>query len=124
MKKLLLCGILGILSQQLIAEPILKVININQELEMENENGKQDFDDVWLWNKVNLTYGDWIFGLTAGKDWAIDLGDDGAHSKTGRVQLNASKKINKDLILGVAWRMEKIRRMAAFARTVLGYGGP
>ena len=106
MKKLLLCGILGILSQQLIAEPILKVININQELEMENENGKQDFDDVWLWNKVNLTYGDWIFGLTAGKDWAIDLGDDGAHSKTGRVQLNASKKINKDLILGVAWRME------------------
>ena len=52
MKKLLLCGILGILSQQLIAEPILKVININQELEMENENGKQDFDDVWLWNKV------------------------------------------------------------------------
>ena len=41
MKKLLLCGILGILSQQLIAEPILKVININQELEMENENGKQ-----------------------------------------------------------------------------------
>ena len=96
MKKLLLCGILGILSQQLIAEPILKVININQELEMENENGKQDFDDVWLWNKVNLTYGDWIFGLTAGKDWAIDLGDDGAHSKTGRVQLNASKKINKD----------------------------
>lgn len=106
MKKLLLCGILGILSQQLMAEPVLKVTNIGQELEMENENGSQTFNDVWLWNKVNLNYEDWYFGLTAGKDWSIDLDGQGTHSKAGRVQLNVTKKINEDLLLGVAWRME------------------
>lgn len=106
MKKILLLGFLGILSQQLIAVPVLEVTNISQEIEMENENGKQDFDDVWLWNKINLSYDNWIFGLTAGKDWSIDLADNKTHSKTGRIQLNASKKINEELVLGVAWRME------------------
>lgn len=107
MRKLLLLGILGILNCYSMAEQsTLKVTNISQEIEMENENGKQTFDDIWLWNRINMSYDDWSFGLTAGKDWAIDLNGQGTQSKAERIQLNASKKINEELILGTAWRME------------------
>ena len=59
MKRLaLLLAAMGIVSVGAMAEaPTLKVTSIGQEIEIENENGNQTFDDVWLWTNVNLEYG-------------------------------------------------------------------
>ncbi len=108
MKRLaLLLAAMGIVSVGAMAEaPTLKVTSIGQEIEIENENGNQTFDDVWLWNNVNLEYGDWQFGLTAGKQWLVDFDGDGAHSDNGRLQMDVWKKVTPDLKLGTRLRLQ------------------
>ncbi|MEF2599811.1 MAG: hypothetical protein U0M80_00820, partial [Fusobacterium mortiferum] len=108
MKRLaLLLAAMGIVSVGAMAEaPTLKVTSIGQEIEIENENGNQTFDDVWLWNNVNLEYGDWQFGLTAGKQWSVDFDGDGAHSDNGRLQMDVWKKVTPDLKLGTRLRLQ------------------
>ena len=108
MKRLaLLLAAMGIVSVGAMAEaPTLKVTSIGQEIEIENENGNQTFNDVWLWNNVNLEYGDWQFGLTAGKQWSVDFDGDGAHSDNGRLQMDVWKKVTPDLKLGTRLRLQ------------------
>ena len=83
MKKLaLLLAALGVVSAAAYAAPELTVTNFGQSIETENvSNGDYDIDDLWLWNTVGLKYGDWSFGLTAGKQWAVDFDDHKRKSK-------------------------------------------
>ena len=108
MKRLaLLLAAMGIVSVGAMAEtPKLEVTSVGQEIEIENENGNQTFDDVWLFNNVGLKYGDWTFGIQAGKQWSVDLDGDGAHSDDARLQMDVWKNINEDLKLGVRFRLQ------------------
>ena len=111
MKKLaLLLTALGLVSAAAYAAPELTVTNVGQEIEIENEdhNGT-DLDDVWLFNNVGLAYGDWSFGLQAGKQWDVNLDDDngknkGVKSGDSRLQLDVWKKVTDDLKLGFRYR--------------------
>ena len=111
MKKLaLLLTALGLVSAAAYAAPELTVTNVGQEIEIENQdhNGT-DLDDVWLFNNVGLAYGDWSFGLQAGKEWDVNLDDDngknkGVKSGDSRLQLDVWKKVTDDLKLGFRYR--------------------
>lgn len=104
-KVALLLASLGIMAAAYAEQPKLVVTNVGQEIEIENTNGKQDFDQVNLFNNVGLAYGDWSFGLQAGKQWNVNLGDDsGIHSQDHRLQLDVWKKVNDDLKLGARFR--------------------
>ena len=114
MKKLaLLLTALGLVSAAAYAAPELTVTNVGQEIEIENQdhNGT-DLDDVWLFNNVGLAYGDWSFGLQAGKEWDVNLDDDngknkGVKSGDSRLQLDVWKKVTDDLKLGFRYRGHK-----------------
>ena len=116
MKKLaLLLAALGVVSAAAYAAPELRVTSIGQEIEIENDDhnsskpGKGDLDDVWLWNNVGLAYGDWTFGLTAGKEWDVnfedhDKTDKGVKSGASRLQIDVWNKVTDDLKLGFRYR--------------------
>ena len=104
MKRLaLLLAAMGIISVGATAAE-LKVTNVGQEIEIENENGAQTFDNVWLWNNVGLSYGDWTFGLQAGKNWSVDFDGQSTHGKDERLQIDVWKKVNDNLKLGYRFR--------------------
>lgn len=107
-KTLLLLASLGIISAAYAEQPTLVVTNIGQEIEIENQSGGADFDDTWLFNMVGLKYGDWTFGLKAGKMWSTDF-TDGIHGKSHRLELDVWKKVTDDLKLGVRYRGQKDR---------------
>lgn len=107
MKRLaLLLAAMGIVSVGAMAEaPTLKVISVGQEIEIENQQGKQTFDESWLFNNVTLGYGDWTFSLQAGKMYSIDLDNgDGMHSEDSRLQIDVWKKMSDNLKLGARYR--------------------
>ena len=106
----LLLAALGVVSAAAYAAPELTVTSVGQEIEIENEdhNGT-DLDDVWLFNNVGLAYGDWSFGLQAGKQWAVNLDDDngkdkGVKSEDSRLQIDVWKKVTENLKLGFRYR--------------------
>ena len=119
MKKLaLLLAALGVVSAAAYAAPELRVTSIGQEIEIENDDhnsskpGKGDLDDVWLFNNVGLAYGDWTFGLQAGKQWTANLDDDngkdkGVKSDDSRLQIDVWNKVTDDLKLGFRYRGSK-----------------
>ena len=119
MKKLaLLLAALGVVSAAAYAAPELRVTSIGQEIEIENDDhnsskpGKGDLDDVWLFNNVGLAYGDWSFGLQAGKQWTANLDDDngkdkGVKSDDSRLQIDVWNKVTDDLKLGFRYRGSK-----------------
>lgn len=102
-KTALLLATLGIMTAAYAEQPKLIVTNVGQEIEIENQAGGDDFDESNLFNNVGLKYGDWTFGLQAGKQWGIDL-DNGIHSKNRRLQIDVWKQINEDLKLGFRFR--------------------
>ena len=108
MKRLaLLLAAMGIVSVGAMAEaPKLEVTNVGQEIEIENQSGAQTFDDVWLFNNVGLKYGDWTFGIQAGKQWSVDLDGDGAHSDDARLQMEVWKPVTETLKLGTRVRFQ------------------
>ena len=107
-KVALLLASLGIMAAAYAEQPKLVVTNVGQEIEIENTNGKYDLDEVNLYNNVGLAYGDWSFGLQAGKQWGIDYEDDATiDSKNHRLQLDAWKKVTDDLKLGARFRGTK-----------------
>ena len=115
MKKLaLLLAALGVVSAAAYAAPELTVTSVGQEIEIENEdhNGT-DLDDVWLFNNVGLAYGDWSFGLQAGKQWGVNFDDGdngkekGVKSEDSRLQIDVWKKVTDDLKLGFRYRGHK-----------------
>ena len=114
MKKLaLLLAALGVVSAATYAAPELTVTSIGQEVEIEHTNGSDD-TTAWLYNNVGLAYGDWTFGLKGAKQWNYDDTDNynakgewegkGVSSKDSRLDLEAWRKINDDLRLGVKYR--------------------
>ena len=107
MKKLaLLLAALGVMSATTFAaEPTLKITSIGQEVEIENTSGGEDIgESVFFGTMVNLSYGDWTFGVTGAKRWAVDTDD--TDSITGRLQLDAMKKFD-GYSLGLRYRGEK-----------------
>ncbi len=108
MKRLaLLLAAMGIVSAVAMAEtPKLEVTHFNQEIEIENENGNQTFDDVWLFNNVGLKYNDWTFGIQAGKQWSVDLDGDSTHSDNARLQMDVWKPVTENLKLGTRLRFQ------------------
>lgn len=109
MKRLaLLLAAMGIVSVGAMAEtPKLEVTNVGQEIEIENTNGGVDYDEVNFFQNVGLKYGDWTFGLQAGKQWSVDFSGDSTHSSNHRLQLDAWKKVNDNLKLGARYRGTK-----------------
>ena len=108
MKRLaLLLAAMGIVSAAAMAEaPKLEATYFNQEIEIENENGKQTFDSVMFSNTVGLKYGDWTFDVTGAKFWSIDFEGEGVHSSNGRLQLIAWKPVTENLKLGTGVRFQ------------------
>lgn len=107
-KVALLLASLGIMAAAYAEQPKLVVTNVGQEIEIENTNGAYDLDEVNLFNNVGLAYGDWTFGLQAGKQWGINYEDDSTiDSKNRRLQLDVWKKVNDDLKLGARFRGTK-----------------
>ena len=111
MKKLaLLLAALGVVSAAAYAAPELTVTSVGQEIEIENQDHyENDLDDVWLFNNVGLAYGDWSFGLQAGKQWGVNFDDDnnkdkGVASEDSRLQIDVWKKVTDDLKLGFRYR--------------------
>lgn len=107
MKKLaLLLAALGVMSATTFAaEPTLKVTSIGQEVEIENTSGGYNIgESVFFGTMVNLSYGDWTFGVTGAKRWAADTKD--TDSLTGRLQLDAMRKFD-GYNLGLRYRGEK-----------------
>jgi outer membrane protein G len=107
MKKLaLLLAALGVMSATTFAaEPTLKVTSIGQEIELENTTGNEDIgESLFFFNTVNMAYGDWSFGLTAGKAWSLDT--DEIEGNNHRVQLSASKNFG-NYNLGLRWRTQE-----------------
>lgn len=107
MKKLaLLLAALGVMSATTFAaEPTLKVTSIGQEVEIENTSGGHNIgESVFFGTMVNLSYGDWTFGVTGAKRWAVDTKD--TDSLTGRLQLDAMRKFD-GYSLGLRYRGEK-----------------
>ncbi|WP_177160464.1 hypothetical protein [uncultured Fusobacterium sp.] len=100
----LLLAALGVVSAAAYAAPELRVTSIGQEVEIEHENGS-DLTTAWLYNKVGLAYGDdWTFGLEGSKQWAYDDKNDDVKGNDNRLILDAWKRINEDLKLGVRYR--------------------
>lgn len=106
MKRLaLLLAAMGIVSVGAMAEtPKLEVTNVGQEIEIENTNGGDSLDEVNFFQNVGLRYGDWTFGLQAGKQYSVDFDGNGMHSKNSRLQLDVWKKVTPDLKLGARYR--------------------
>lgn len=106
MKKIgLLLAAMGIISVGSMAEtPKLEVTNVGQEIEIENTNGGASLDEVNFFQNVGLRYGDWTFGLQAGKQYSIDFDGDGTDSKNSRLQLDVWKSVTSDLKLGARYR--------------------
>ncbi|WP_027128753.1 TonB-dependent receptor [Fusobacterium perfoetens] len=106
MKKLaLLLAAVGMVSAVAYAAPELKVTSVGQEIEIENWSNGPDLDEVNLFNNVGLAYGDWTFGLQAGKQWAINFDDTkDVTSKNHRLQIDVWKKVTDDLKLGFRYR--------------------
>lgn len=95
---------MGIVSVGAMAEtPKLEVTSVGQEIEIENTNGKQDLDEVNFFQNVGLKYGDWTFGLQAGKQYSLDYDGD-MNSQNSRLQLDVWKKVTPDLKLGARYR--------------------
>lgn len=112
MKKLaFLLAALGMTSVVYAEQPKLEVTYVGQEIYIENQSGNVDFDEFNLFNNVGLKYGDWTFGLQAGKQWAVDFGGDGIHSSNAssanRFQMDVWKKVTDDLKLGARFRGTK-----------------
>ncbi|NME36307.1 MULTISPECIES: hypothetical protein [Fusobacterium] len=114
MKKLaLLLAAVGMVSAVAYGAPELKVTSVGQEIEIENSNHNgTDLDDVWLFNNVGLAYGDWTFGLQAGKQWDVnfedhDTSDKGVSSADHRLQIDVWNKVTDDLKLGFRYRGTK-----------------
>lgn len=104
-KVALLLASLGIMTAAYAEQPKLTVTHVGQEIEIENQAGAADYDEVNLYNNVGLAYGDWTFALQAGKQWEVNFEDDDyAHSKNHRFQMDVWKKINDDLKLGLRFR--------------------
>ena len=106
----LLLAALGVVSAAAYAAPELTVTHFGQSIESENVSGKNDINDLWLWNTVGLKYDDWSFGLTAGKNWAVDFDDhDGGYEKgvtsnNHRLQFDVSKPVTENLKLTGRYR--------------------
>lgn len=103
MKRLaLLLAAMGIISVGATAAE-LKVTNVGQELEIENTSGAENIGEAtYLTTSVGLSYGDWTFGIAGTKFWHADTSS--IKSYDGRLQLDAWKKINDDLKLGLRYR--------------------
>lgn len=108
MKRLaLLLAAMGIVTVGAAAAE-LKVTNIGQELEIENYSGNENISDegITFVTNVGLSYGDWTFGLQAGKFWTADT-HEGIKSTNGRMQFDIWNKVNDNLKLGTRYRGEK-----------------
>ena len=99
----LLLAALGVVSAAAYAAPELTVTSVGQEVEMEHYNGSAD-TTAWLYNNVGLAYGDWTFGLKGAKQWNYNDKNDNIKAKDSRLDLEAWKKVNDDLKLGVKYR--------------------
>ena len=109
MKRLaLLLAAMGIVSAAAFAEaPVLKVTSIGQELEVENDSGAENIgDSVFFGTMVNLSYGDWTFGLTGAKFWSVDT-KDGFDSVNSRLQFDIGKSVTDNLRLTGRYRGQK-----------------
>lgn len=109
MKRLaLLLAAMGIVSAAAFAEaPTLKVTSIGQEIEIENTSGGVDIgDSVFFGTMVNLSYGDWTYGVTGAKFWSVDT-EDGFESTNSRLQLDTMKTVNENWQLGARYRAQK-----------------
>lgn len=104
-KVALLLASLGIMAAAYAEEPKLTVTNIGQEIEIENQAGGADFDDVFFWNFVGLKYDNWTFGFKGAKRWSIDT-DDGIHSTKSRMMWDVWHKTTDNLKLGFRYRNE------------------
>lgn len=104
-KVALLLASLGIMAAAYAEEPKLTVTNIGQEIEIENQSGRADFDDVFFWNFVGLKYDNWTFGFKGAKRWSIDT-DDGIHSTKSRMMWDVWHKTTDNLKLGFRYRNE------------------
>ena len=109
MKKLaLLLAALGVVSAAAYAAPELTVTHVGQEIEIENVANGNDLNDVWLFNNVGLAYGDWTFGLQAGKMWTANYDhEEDIHSANHRLQFDIWNKVSDDLKLGFRYRGQK-----------------
>ena len=118
----LLLAALGVVSAAAYAAPELTVTNFGQSIESENVSGANDVDDLWLWNTVGLKYDDWTFGLTAGKQWAVDFDDhDGGYTKgvksdDHRLQFDVAKPVTENFTLRGRYRGQE-----TYDRFQLGY---
>lgn len=56
-----------------------------------------------FFQNVGLKYGDWTFGLQAGKQYSLDYDGD-MNSQNSRLQLDVWKKVTPDLKLGARYR--------------------
>ena len=107
MKKLaLLLAALGVVSAAAYAAPELTVTSIGQEVEVEHTNGS-DLTTAWLYNNVGLAYGDWSFGFQGAKKWGYNHNNDDIAGVDNRIQIDAWKRINEDLKLGVRYRGDR-----------------
>lgn len=107
-KVALLLTSLGIVAAAYAEQPKLEVTHVGQEIEIENQAGNEDFDEVNLFNMVGLKYEDWTFGLQAGKQWGINLGDNSdISSKNHRLQIDVWNKVTDELKLGARFRGTK-----------------
>lgn len=99
---------MGIVSAAAFAEaPTLKATNFGQEIEIDNTSGGVDIGQAVMFaNTLGLAYGDWSFSVTGAKFWSLDT-DKGTDSVTGRLQLDAWRKINDELKLGARYRGEQ-----------------
>lgn len=107
MKKLaLLLAALGVMSATTFAaESALRITNVGQEVEIENESGGSDIgESVYFGTSVGLAYKDWTFGVIGAKRWNVDTDD--IDSVTGRVVLDAWKHFD-NYKLGFRLRSEK-----------------
>ncbi len=93
---------------EVAAAPALTVTYFGQGLEIDQTSGAEEGDigHVMFSNSVGLAYDDWTFDLMARKGWDMDT-DDGIHSGSYRIDLDAWKQVNDNLALGARWRQEK-----------------
>ena len=104
------------------AAPALTVTSFGQGLEIDQTSGatEGDIGHVMFSNSVGLAYDDWTFGLMARKGWDMDT-DDGIHSGSYRIDLDAWKQVNDNLALGARWRQESSMDRY-YLRTKYNYG--
>ena len=102
----LLLTALGLVSAAAYAAPELTVTSIGQEVEVEHTNGS-DLTTAWLYNNVGLAYGDWSFGFQGAKKWGYNHNNDDIAGVDNRIQIDAWKRINEDLKLGVRYRGDR-----------------